>query len=170
MIPKASPVFRPRIVLDTNVCLDLFMFRDPRWQALLEALIDQQVEVLTREDCRREFELVLAYEKMKLSADAQAAILAEFDQRIALYAGSPEAVASAAAPPLPVCKDGDDQKFLELALACGAEVLITKDKALLKLGRKTARNGQFRILAPDAWLAWFAELRGSPVRPESAEV
>ncbi len=170
MIPKASPVFRPRIVLDTNVCLDLFMFRDPRWQALLEALIDQQVEVLTREDCRREFELVLAYEKMKLSADAQAAILAEFDQRIALYAGSPEAVASAAAPPLPVCKDGDDQKFLELALACDADALITKDKALLKLARKTARNGQFRILTPEGWAGWYAGLRDAHGTQGSAAI
>ncbi len=170
MIPKASPVFRPRIVLDTNVCLDLFMFRDPRWQALLEALTDQQVEALTREDCRREFELVLAYEKMKLSADAQAAILAEFDQRIALYAGSPEAVASAAAPPLPVCKDGDDQKFLELALACDADALITKDKALLKLARKTARNGQFRILAPEGWADWYAGLRDAHGTQGSAAI
>lgn len=170
MIPKAVPAFRPRVVLDTNVCLDLFMFRDPRWQLLHQALLHREIEALTREDCRREFELVLGYTRMQLSADAQAAILAEFDQRIALYSDASGAGDRTNASVLPICKDGDDQKFLELALACGAEVLITKDKALLKLGRKTARNGQFRILAPDAWLAWFAELRGSPVRAESAEV
>ncbi len=160
MIPKANPVFRPRVVLDTNVCLDLFMFRDPRWQALLDAMIHGEIEALTREDCRREFELVLAYDKMQLSTDAQAAILAEFDQRIALYSGSADARGSTASSTLPVCKDGDDQKFLELALACGADVLITKDKALLKLARKTARHGQFRILAPEAWLGWYSELEG----------
>ena len=160
MIPKASPVFRPRVVLDTNVCLDLFMFRDPRWQTLLDALVHGEIEALTRADCRREFELVLGYDKMKLSVDAQASILTEFDQRIAVYSNASETEGTTNASSLPTCSDGDDQKFLELALACGADVLITKDKALLKLARKTARNGQFRILAPEAWLGWYSEVKG----------
>jgi putative PIN family toxin of toxin-antitoxin system len=167
MIPKASSVFRPRVVLDTNVCLDLFMFRDPRWQALLESLTSGEIEAFTRHDCRREFELVLAYDKMKLSAESQTAILAEFDQRIRPYASSAEIEAGAMASGLPVCKDGDDQKFLELALACKADGLITKDKALLKLARKTARNGQFSILAPEAWLVWFAELKRAHISTQS---
>ena len=159
MIPKASAVFRPRLVLDTNVCLDLFMFRDPRWQALLDSLTCGEIEAFTRHDCRREFELVLAYDKMKLSTESQAAILAEFDQRVRLHADSAANEVGAMVGGLPVCKDSDDQKFLELALACEADALITKDKALLKLARKTARNGQFRILAPDAWLPWYTALK-----------
>jgi hypothetical protein len=31
------PVPPKRIVIDTNVCLDLFVFHDPRWAALLAA-------------------------------------------------------------------------------------------------------------------------------------
>ncbi|MEK0427981.1 MAG: hypothetical protein RL001_508 [Pseudomonadota bacterium] len=170
MIPKASSVFRHRVVLDTNVCLDLFMFRDPRWQVLLESLICGEIEAFTRHDCRREFELVLAYDKMKLSAESQAAILTEFDQRIRPYASSEKIEAGAMAGGLPVCKDSDDQKFLELALACEADVLITKDKALLKLARKTARNGQFKILAPQAWLVWFAALKCSQISAEPADL
>lgn len=146
-------------MLDTNVCLDLFMFRDPRWQSLMEALVLQEVDAVTQEDCRREFALVLAYEKMKLPAEAQSAILAEFDQRIALHAATNDNPSGVASPALPVCTDSDDQKFLELALACKADVLITKDKALLKLARKTARNGQFIILSPQGWLGWYAELK-----------
>jgi hypothetical protein len=53
---------------------------------------------------------------------------------------------------LPVCTDRDDQKFLEVARDAGAAVLITKDKALLKLARKTAQAGLFRIMVPEAWL------------------
>ena len=162
MIQKAAHAFsepqkpRQRVVLDTNVCLDLFMFRDPRWQVLLDALVRGEVEAVSRADCRREFELVLAYDKMKLSAETQQALLAEFDQLIALTEPNPALAVEAemAAPALPVCKDGDDQKFLEVALASGADVLITKDKALLKLARKTLRNGQFRILSPEGWLSW----------------
>lgn len=167
MIPKARSVFRPRIVLDTNVCLDLFMFRDPRWQVLLHALASGEAQAFTRHDCRREFELVLAYDKMQLTTEAQAAILAEFDLRIELYEHGSETIATSS--PLPLCKDSDDQKFLELALACDADVLITKDKALLKLARKTARNGQFRILAPEAWLGWYAELKATEAERRSAQ-
>ena len=46
----------------------------------------------------------------------------------------------------------DDPAFLQLARDAGAELLITKDKALLKLGRKTAREGLFRIMLPEAWI------------------
>ena len=157
MIPKApltSQTFRQRLVLDTNVCLDLFMFRDPRWQALLDAIVSGEAEAVTRADCRKEFELVLAYEKMQLSADAQNEILAEYDRCIAL-AALPDQDTASALPVLPRCKDGDDQKFLELAAAAGADALITKDKALLKLARKTIRSGLFRIFSPEAWVASF---------------
>jgi predicted nucleic acid-binding protein len=51
-----------------------------------------------------------------------------------------------------LCSDRDDQKFLEVARDARAAVLITKDKALLKLARKTAQAGLFRILLPEAWV------------------
>ncbi len=53
MIPKPdeSRAEPPRtLVLDTNVCLDLFVFRDPRWHALLSALRQSQVRAYTRAD------------------------------------------------------------------------------------------------------------------------
>jgi predicted nucleic acid-binding protein len=53
---------------------------------------------------------------------------------------------------LPVCTDRDDQKFLEIARDAGAAILISKDKALLKLARRTARENLFRIMAPEAWV------------------
>ncbi len=49
---------------------------------------------------------------------------------------------------LPVCSDPDDQKFLELALACGAAYLVTKDRALLELARRSDRALPFRIVTP----------------------
>ena len=44
MIPAPAK----RIVLDTNVCLDLFVFHDPRWSKLLAAIESGEVEALTR--------------------------------------------------------------------------------------------------------------------------
>jgi predicted nucleic acid-binding protein len=56
---------------------------------------------------------------------------------------------------LPICTDRDDQKFLELSLQANASYLITKDKALLKCAKKTAKQGMFTILAPQAWKPQF---------------
>ncbi|MDB5840953.1 MAG: putative toxin-antitoxin system toxin component, family [Herminiimonas sp.] len=135
-----------RIVLDTNVCLDLFVFRDPRWAALLAALKDGTVEAVTRADCRNEWLIVLGYPHLPLDSESRELAEAEFDQLIRMIEpAAPSAV------PLPVCSDTDDQKFLELARDACAAGLITKDKALLKLARKTAKAGLFRITPPEAW-------------------
>lgn len=143
MIPK-------RIVIDTNVCLDLFVFRDPRWAALLEALRSGSAEAVTRNDCRTEWLKVLEYPHLPLDADKRVTVAAEFDALISC-------VDDTTARPrtevrLPVCTDPDDQKFLELARDADAQTLITKDKALLKLARRTARAGLFTIVAPEKWL------------------
>ena len=45
---------------------------------------------------------------------------------------------------LPACRDPDDQKFLALAAACGARVLLTKDLELLRLARRVP----FAIVPP----------------------
>ena len=156
-----------RLVLDTNVCLDLFVFRDPRWTALLSALRQSQVQAFTRADCRMEWTLVLAYARLGLSTAQQAAALAEFDQltslaemsmdidtKIDTKVGSRDASKTVQ---LPVCRDTDDQKFIELAATIGADALVTKDKLLLKLARKTRKLALFRILSPEQWTAeWSA--------------
>lgn len=142
MIPK-------RVVIDTNVCLDLFVFRDPRWAALLAALQARTIEAVTRDDCRTEWLKVLEYKHLPLDAQTRPVAAAEFDGLITCIATDTGADNSGVR--LPVCSDPDDQKFLELARDAGAQVLITKDKALLKLARKTAREGLFSIMTPEKW-------------------
>lgn len=144
MIPK-------RVVLDTNVCLDLFVFRDPRWTTLLDALRSGQLEAVTREDCRMEWHLVLRYPHLKLDDDRRTATMAEFDALIPCHPMPRQTEAAEETVRLPLCKDKDDQKFLELARDVRADVLITKDKALLKLARKTRRDGLFAIMTPETW-------------------
>lgn len=143
MIPK-------RIVIDTNVCLDLFVFRDPRWAALLAALQSGSVEAVTRDDCRMEWLKVLEYKHLPLDAESRPGATAEFDGLITCIGG--DSLSPRADVRLPVCSDPDDQKFLELARDSGAHALITKDKALLKLARKTARAGLFNIITPEKWV------------------
>ena len=152
MIPASPPPFSApapstpqRIVLDTNVCLDLFVFHDPRWAGLLAALENGSVQAITREDCRMEYLVVLRYPHLPLDEHSRAASAARFDALITVVAPPVSGIR------LPVCSDKDDQKFLELARDAHADILITKDKALLKLARKTANAGMFRIIVPEAW-------------------
>lgn len=140
MIPK-------RIVLDTNVCIDLFVFKDPRWTRLLNSMEAQQVEAVTRRDCRNEWLLVLDYPHLPLDENSRSEARARFDTLITCI----EPLPVSSREVLPVCKDKEDQKFLELALQAGAETLITKDKALLKLAKRLTRKGLFSVQTPDAW-------------------
>ncbi len=141
MIPK-------RIVLDTNVCLDLFVFRDPRWTLLHGALKDGRLEAVTRDDCRMEWSIVLRYPHLKLDDAARSDCTTEFDALIHCH---PMPAIESEPVRLPICKDKDDQKFLEISRDAKADILITKDKALLKLARKTRRDGLFAIMTPEAW-------------------
>jgi predicted nucleic acid-binding protein len=50
---------------------------------------------------------------------------------------------------LPTCRDPDDQKLLECALAARADFLITKDRALLELDGHKVRPVPFKILTPN---------------------
>jgi len=139
------PVLPKRIVIDTNVCLDLFVFKDPRWGALLAAIESGAVEAITRADCRDEYNIVLHYKHLPLDDDSRPLAAARFDQLIKVVAPPESGVR------LPVCTDKDDQKFLELARDANADVLITKDKALLKLARRLAKAGMFKVMVPEAW-------------------
>ena len=144
-----------RIVLDTNVCLDLFVFRDPRWTRLEAALRSGRLHAVTRGDCRDEWLLVLAYPCFALDTTAQASASTAFDALLACLP-TPKSGDPISAVLLPRCSDPDDQKFLELARDASAGILITKDKALLKLAGKCRRSGLFDIMKPESWLATLA--------------
>lgn len=134
-----------RVVLDTNVCLDAFVFDDPRAARLVAALAAGDVEAVTRADCRDEWLAVLRYPVLKLDEAGIAAAVARFDASVSLLSPSLVAV------PLPRCRDPDDQKFLELAAAAGAAVVFSRDAEVLRLGRRTRRDGLFEIVKPEDW-------------------
>ncbi|HXA47723.1 MAG TPA: PIN domain-containing protein, partial [Burkholderiaceae bacterium] len=104
---------------------------------------------VSRADCSLEWRIVLTYPHLPLNDESRLQSAAQFD---ALITCLPDAPTPETAAKLPICSDPDDQKFLELARDSGATVLITKDKALLKLARKTARVGLFAIMLPEAWI------------------
>ncbi len=139
----------PRIVLDTNVCLDLFLFNDPRCAELMAALQRGAVVAVTREDCFAEWCKVLHYPQLPIDDTIRPAVSAGFDALIH-HLSADESTPSDDSV-LPVCADPDDQKFLQLALASKSRWLISKDKELLKLDRHSRKVGLFPILLPEQW-------------------
>jgi uncharacterized protein len=149
-----------RLVLDTNVWLDWLVFDEPTLAPLRAAHAAGRVEIVMDAACEAELARVLAYDlgKHTIGAKAQASCIERcrgVAKRVEMpvTATAPSAasgVGSASATiaaGLPRCSDPDDQKFLELALASRADVLVTKDQALLDLAR---RKLPFRIAAPQA--------------------
>ncbi|GGY13872.1 hypothetical protein GCM10008098_00630 [Rhodanobacter panaciterrae] len=146
----------PRIVLDTNVCLDLFVFGDSLCSHVLAAMRSGAVQAVTRDDCREEWQRVLHYPQLPIDDRQRPRFRDAFDALIQLL--TPEAsMVGEDDLPLPRCADPDDQKFLELALASGARWLLSKDKELLKLDRRTRSAGLFAIRLPQLWS--IAEVR-----------
>lgn len=139
-----------RVVLDTNVCLDLFVFGEASTAPLARALSDGRVEAVTDERCRDEWCRVLAYPQLALDEVGRQAALAAHDRWVRRPSEAWPAPPSGVK--LPRCADADDQKFLELAFAAGAGWLLSKDKEVLRLGRRTARDGLFAIATPAEWL------------------
>jgi len=137
-----------RYVLDTNVCLDLFVFDDPQCASLLAAAHAGEIALVTREDCRTEWQAVLAYPQLKLSQQQRTRAADAFDRWMHCV---PSANLHADAPVLPRCRDRDDQKFVELAYQAGAVALLTRDDELLRLARRAKRDFQFAILPPALW-------------------
>lgn len=138
-----------RIVLDTNVCLDLFVFDDPRCARLHDALHAGEVMALTDEACRDEWLGVLQYPQLRMDEAARATATARFDAAIRLW--SPPCAGGSPPAALPRCRDPDDQKFLALAATAQARWLLTRDEHLLALARRTRRQGLFGIVTPMEW-------------------
>ncbi|MBX9399709.1 putative toxin-antitoxin system toxin component, PIN family [Lysobacter sp. BMK333-48F3] len=148
----------PRIVLDSNVCLDLFAFKDPAVAPLLQALREGTIQAVADPACRDEWLRVIEYPKLGLDAAVREACRRDYDALFEPYTAD----AATPAVALPRCADPDDQKFLELAQAAQARWLLSRDHALLVLGRRTARAGLFEILTPRAWVALQALRAAAP--------
>lgn len=130
-----------RLVLDTNVVLDLFHWANTDAVPIMAALENGRIECFADERTLDELQRVLTYPQLKMTSDM-------ISERYARYSGLIQLVPAGETPPLPRCKDRDDQKFLELAARCGANILVSKDKALLKLRGRTTLG--FQIMKPAA--------------------
>jgi putative PIN family toxin of toxin-antitoxin system len=136
-----------RLVVDTNVVLDLLHFRDPGSAVVAAALQASRAIILSDASCRNELRRVIAYSQFALDPTQRSLLVERYD---ALCLPC-EPVAAAPRPVVPRCADPDDQKFLELASRGNADYLITKDKALLCMASRMKRL--FVIAPPSGYMA-----------------
>ena len=124
------------LVLDTNIVLDLFVFNDPTTTALHNAVVSHRWQWIASVPMRDELERVLTYsqivKRLAYHQTDAAAVLAKFDAHAELIAMAPKATVT--------CKDPDDQKFIDLAVAYQA-YLFSKDHAVLCMKKRLAALG-----------------------------
>ena len=133
------------LVLDTNTVLALWLFEDPALAPLRAWIASGQPQLLSRDDALEELRRVLAYRQFACSPARQADLAAHYTRQIRQVAATPPDTA------LPRCRDADDQKFLEIAYHGGARWLLTRDKALLRVGRHRRLRAHFTVLTPERW-------------------
>lgn len=126
--------------------MDWLVFNDARVQPLVAALTSGGLRWLVAQAMRDEIRHVLGRGVAASYSPDLALIEATFDAHAQLVEP---------APPQPlagrlVCRDPDDQKFIDLALARGARWLVSRDKAVLALAKRARLRGLL-IVKPEAW-------------------
>lgn len=119
------------VVIDTNIVLDVFIFDDKASKPLQPALASGQLRWLATQHMRNELERVLDYAhlvpKLAFYQLSKAEVLAQFDRYATLVDVAPRTTA--------ICKDPDDQCFIDLAVAHQA-LLLSKDRAVLSMRKR----------------------------------
>ncbi len=125
-----------RVVLDTNIVLDLFVFQDAAALPLQQALQAGALDWIATQAMRDELERVLAYPQIvprlvfyKLQAGD---VLTAFDRHVRLVDSAAKAAVS--------CSDTDDQIYIDLAVAHQAW-LLSKDRAVLSMQKRLLALG-----------------------------
>ena len=144
------PAGAPRaVVVDTNIVLDLLVFADPATTALRQLLRAGDLRWVATQPMRDELERVLDYPQIAprvafygLTVDS---VLQHVDAQVQWACVPPRALA--------ICRDADDQKFIDLAVAERA-LLLSKDKAVIALRKRLhaygAHVGSALVAAPAA--------------------
>jgi uncharacterized protein len=134
------------LVLDTNVVLDWLVFDDAATRALAPAWVGGRWLWWVSPSVLAEIEAVLARPLAERWEVRRKQALTRDWQPLARRCAEPHAGGTSSMR----CRDPDDQKFVDLALAQRAGVLLTRDRALLALARAAAGFG-LTITTPARW-------------------
>jgi predicted nucleic acid-binding protein len=135
-------------VLDTNVVLDWLLFGNPQCVTLQQALTSSALRWVATAEMRDELTQVLGRGHLD-RWQPDLALLGSQWEKYCIEVPAPPPASHATRLR---CTDADDQKFIDLALACGARWLLSRDRAVLKLARK-AQARRLTIQTPSDWAA-----------------
>ncbi|MBM4141796.1 MAG: putative toxin-antitoxin system toxin component, PIN family [Nitrospira sp.] len=127
-----------KVVIDTNVFISAFGWGGNPLR-IIELLERGVLRNCTSEDIARELFIAVSYPKLGFSQVLQTEIL-EF---VLAYSDIHEINKL-----VEIVSDPEDNKFIECALASGAEFIITGDKSLLSM----KRYKNIRIVTPEEFL------------------
>jgi predicted nucleic acid-binding protein len=124
------------VVVDTNIALDLLVFDDPSARPFAAQLESGLLRWIATQAMRDELERVLCYQPIAARLQARelhaGGVLECFDRCAALVDAAGKAAWT--------CRDPDDQKFIDLAVAHRC-VLLSKDAAVLSMKKRLAAAG-----------------------------
>jgi putative PIN family toxin of toxin-antitoxin system len=124
-----------RLVLDTNVILDLLVFKDPSAESIRHLLDAKLVDAVRSEASMLELIDVIGRPAFKLSSEDQEAI-------VQVWEASSRLLESTAIEPAPfTCRDQDDQVFLDMAYSIRPALLLSKDLRVLELHAIAKHHG-----------------------------
>jgi uncharacterized protein len=151
--PSPAHPAPPRVVLDTNCLLSSLLFRNGVLSWIRRSWEAREFTPLVSAQTVDELIRVLAYPKFALSAEDCQAVLEDFLSYAEVVQIEPiqSKEYSNAKSKL---TDRDDQIFLDLAFSSDTDVLVSGDKALLRLAKDISR---FQILSPNNFTAWLDE-------------
>ncbi len=118
---------KPRAVLDTNTLISGLFFGSGNEARLVDAALKGRVKLLTSLEILEEFREVLSRPKFQLSPE-------EAGSAFQLVVSVSEIILAPAGAKA-MCRDPDDQKFLDCASAGRADFLVTGDRDLLTMRR-----------------------------------
>lgn len=151
MVDKLEPtVFKEglKLVLDTHVVFDLWLFADPRVTRLKEGIESGALRWCVTDDLQQEASFVAA-RPWVLQRGLRSDVLWHAWSRYAQVFPEP---AEKTEPAFLVCRDRSDQRFIRLAVAVQADFLLSYDRDLLALRRRAHLAG-FVIERPDRFCA-----------------
>ncbi|MDO9234675.1 MAG: PIN domain-containing protein [Aquabacterium sp.] len=141
MSASATATDIPIVILDTNALLDWRVFKDPSAHPLAQALAEGKLRWLACPSMEQEWHQVWPRSVFKRWAPDPMLTLTVFQH--ATFVDEP--------PRCPlVCKDPDDQVFIDLALHVKATWLFSKDAALLKLAKRAKQQG-VQVMSLQTW-------------------
>ena len=130
-----STDIKPRLVLDTNVILDLLVFKDPATEPIWLALDTHRVDAVRTAASLAELMDVIQRPIFKLSLEEQEGI-------VRTWVSNTRLLENAAIEPAPfTCRDPDDQVFINMAYSLRPALLLSKDLRVLELRAIAKHHG-----------------------------